>query len=180
MPTTPTQAPICLVVMGPSGVGKTTIAKALSQRLAWHFAEADDFHPQANREKMRAGIPLTDEDRQPWLDLLRDWISDQAASGQNCVITCSALKRRYRDTLRDAEARVRFVELSGTPDLVGSRIAARTHDYMPASLLSSQYATLEPLAEDEDGTRVSVERTPDAIVTETLRQLDINPASVRA
>ncbi|MBB3950970.1 gluconokinase [Aureimonas jatrophae] len=179
MPSSQPKRPVCLVVMGPSGVGKTTIAKLLSQQLGWHFAEADDFHPAANVEKMRAGVPLTDEDRWPWLRLMRDWITEQAASGENCVVTCSALKRRYRDILREAEAQVRFVELSGTPDLVGQRIAGRSHAYMPASLLTSQYATLEPLAADEDGVQASVERAPDDIVADALRRLEIHPAGAR-
>ena len=111
---------VCLVVMGPSGTGKTTTAKLLSQRLGWKFAEADEFHPKPNIDKMSAGIPLDDADRAPWLRLIRDWISDEAGMGENTVITCSALKRRYRDVLRGAEARVRFVELEAGPELVGA------------------------------------------------------------
>ena len=166
-------APSCLVVMGPSGTGKTTTAKLLSQRLGWQFAEADEFHPPANIEKMSAGIPLNDEDRAPWLALIRDWISERALMGESCVITCSALKRRYRDVLREARARVRFVQLDAPQELIATRMAARKGHYMPPSLLVSQYADFQPLQDDEDGARIPVDRAPDAVVSETLAQLDL-------
>lgn len=167
--------------MGPSGTGKTTTAKLLSQRLGWKFAEADDFHPKPNIDKMSAGIPLDDADRAPWLRLIRDWISDEAGMGENTVITCSALKRRYRDVLRGAEARVRFVELEAGPDLVAARLAERKGHYMPASLLASQFADFEPLAADEDGVRISVDKTPEAVAADALGQLELtDPAGIRA
>ncbi len=164
---------VCLVVMGPSGTGKTTTAKLLSQRLGWSFAEADEFHPPANIEKMSAGIPLNDDDRAPWLASIRDWITEEAAMGQSTVITCSALKRRYRDTLRGARARVRFVELGADQDLVAGRMAARKGHYMPPSLLASQYADFEKLQPDEDGVSVRVDKAPDAVVSDALEQLDL-------
>ncbi len=120
MPSNASKPALCLVVMGPSGTGKTTTAKLLSQRLGWKFAEADEFHPKANIDKMSAGIPLNDEDRAPWLASIRDWISDEAGMGESTVITCSALKRRYRDILRGAEARVRFVELDAPEGVIGA------------------------------------------------------------
>lgn len=163
----------CLVVMGPSGTGKTTTAKLLSQRLGWKFAEADEFHPKANIDKMSSGIPLNDADRAPWLASIRDWISDEAGLGESTVITCSALKRRYRDVLRAAEARVRFVELEADPALVQKRLDARKGHYMPPSLLASQYADFEPLGADEDGIRVSVDKTPDAVAADALERLDL-------
>ena len=163
----------CVVVMGPSGVGKTTIAELLSRRLGWSFAEADEFHPQANIDKMTAGLPLTDEDRAPWLALIRDWISAEAKAGRCSVVTCSALKRRYRDVLRGAGARVRFLELAADPELIAGRLAGRKGHYMPPSLLGSQFATLEPLAADEDGARISVVVGPEAVADQALAALGL-------
>ncbi|WP_347814895.1 gluconokinase [Aureimonas sp. SK2] len=167
--------PVCLVVMGPSGTGKTTTAKGLATRLGWVFAEADEFHPKANIDKMSAGIPLNDEDRAPWLLAIRDWVSGEAAAGRSAVITCSALKRRYRDVLRGASARVRFVELTADEAVIRERMEKRKGHYMPPSLLASQYADFEPLNDGEDGVRVSVEQTPDAVVADALRQLGLDP-----
>ncbi len=167
---------VCVVVMGPSGVGKTTTAQGLADRLGWTFAEADRFHPKANIDKMSAGVPLDDEDRAPWLALIRDWISKTAGAGEDMVITCSALKRRYRDVLRSAQARVRFVELGADPALVEDRLSRRTGHYMPASLLATQFAALEPLEDDEDGVRVDVAAGPDAVVDSALAALGLAPA----
>lgn len=163
----------CLVVMGPSGTGKTTTAKLLSQRLGWAFAEGDEFHPPANIAKMSAGTPLDDDDRAPWLGLIRDWITEEAAMGRSTVITCSALKRRYRDTLRGASARVRFVQLDIAQATVAGRLAERRGHYMPPSLLDSQFAAFEPLEADEDGVHVSVDKTPEAVAAEALERLDL-------
>lgn len=168
--------PVCLVVMGPSGTGKTTTAKGLAARLGWRFAEADEFHPKANIDKMSAGIPLNDEDRAPWLVAIRDWVSGEGAAGRSTVITCSALKRRYRDVLRGAAARVRFVELNGDEALIRERMEKRKGHYMPPSLLASQYADFEPLQPDEDGVRVPVEAAPEAVVDDALSQLSLGPA----
>lgn len=171
-----------IVVMGPSGVGKTTVAQMLAERLDWTFAEADEFHPKANIDKMSAGIPLTDEDRWPWLDLLRDWMTDHATRGESTVVTCSALKKVYRDKLRESGARVRFLELVATRELVMSRLPKRQGHYMPVSLLDSQFETLEPLTEDEDGVKVSVESDPEQIVDEALSALRLTapPSAARA
>ncbi|MGQ4275326.1 gluconokinase [Terrihabitans sp. B22-R8] len=166
---------LCLVVMGPSGVGKTTIAQILAERLGWISAEADEFHPPANIEKMSAGIPLNDEDRAPWLVLIRDWVSEQARAGQSSVITCSALKRRYRDVLRQADAHVRFVELIASPALVEARMAKRVGHYMPVSLLASQFSALEELGDDEDGVKIDVGVPPYVVVANALQALGLGP-----
>jgi len=157
-----------IVVMGVSGCGKSTVARRLSERLGWPMAEGDDFHPPENKAKMAAGTPLTDEDRIPWLETLRDWI-DSAPS--RAIITCSALKRSYRDILRSARGRVRFLHLDGSPQVLGQRMAARKGHFMPAALLISQLETLERLEQDEDGTVVDIDRTTEEIVDLALERL---------
>jgi gluconokinase len=124
--------------MGVSGCGKTTIAGGLAARLGYAFAEGDDFHPDANVAKMARGEPLTDADRAPWLESLAAWISAQDASGRSTVLACSALKRRYRDTLRSGAPDLHLVHLSGARELLANRLAERRGHYMPASLLDSQ------------------------------------------
>ena len=164
---------ICIVVMGPSGVGKTTIAQMLATRLGWDFAEADEFHPKANIDKMSKGIPLDDDDRWPWLRLLRDWISGEKGKGRDAVVTCSALKRSYRDVLREAGCSVRFLELTADTALIEDRLSRRTGHYMPPSLLASQFQALEPLGADENGVRVSVALPPEDIVETALSELGL-------
>ncbi|MCD0443403.1 gluconokinase [Glycomyces sp. A-F 0318] len=166
MPTT------CLVVMGVSGSGKSTIAALLADHLDWPMAEADEFHPESNIAKMESGVPLTDADRGPWLRRLRDWIGERAASGQSTVVTCSALKRAYRDLLREAETRVLFVHLAGSRELIAGRLSGRSGHFMPPSLLDSQFADLEPLGEDEDGIAVEVTATPEEITNAVIAALD--------
>ena len=156
--------PPTIVVMGVSGVGKTTVARLLAERLALPYAEADDFHPPANIAKMSAGIPLDDEDRAPWLRALGGWLGERAEAGTGGVVTCSALKRHYRDTLRAACPGAYFLHLSGGHELVGDRLAHRTGHFMPTSLLSSQYATLEPLQTDEQGAVLDVGPAPEQLV----------------
>ena len=151
--------------MGVSGSGKTTVARQLAERLGWSFAEADEFHPPQNVAKMASGVPLDDADRWPWLADLRDWLDARAAAGQDVVLTFSALKRAYRDVLRSAAPRVRFVHLSADRAVLAERMGLRSGHYMPASLLDSQLAALEPLADDEDGVVVDV----DAPVPEVVR-----------
>lgn len=157
-----------LVVMGVSGTGKSTAALLLAERLGRPMVEGDDLHPAANVEAMRAGRALTDADRGPWLRAIRDAMS---AAGGPTVVTCSSLRRSYRDLLRTAHGRVRFVHLVVPPEELQRRLAVRTGHFMPATLLASQLATLEPLGPDEDGVDVPVAGPPDAIVDEALRLL---------
>lgn len=167
-----TPPPTCVVVMGVSGSGKSTIANLLADRLGWTMAEADKFHPAANIDKMTAGIPLTDVDRTPWLVAIREWVDRRGALGENTVVTCSALKRSYRDVLRQAAVRVRFVHLHGTTDVVAGRLGKRSGHFMPPSLLGSQFGDLETLRTDEDGVVVDVRDTPRRIVECALTALD--------
>lgn len=163
--------PDAVVVMGVSGSGKSTVALRLSNRLDWPFVEADDLHPTANVIKMAAGTPLTDADREPWLALVRDRIDELAC---DVVVTCSALRRSYRDVLRSGRARVRFVHLAGEADLLGTRIGARTDHFMPASLLTSQIDTLEPLEPDEEGVVLDVALRPAQLVDAALAGLGLS------
>ena len=133
-----------LVVMGVAGCGKSTVAEELARRLGWELAEGDDFHPEANIAKMSSGTPLTDEDRWPWLDLIAEWTAEQDGAGKNTVVTCSALRRIYRDRLRNAPGRTLFVHLVGSPELLEHRLSSRSGHFMPPTLLPSQLATLEP------------------------------------
>jgi gluconokinase len=135
-----------VVVMGVSGCGKTAVGSRLAQRLGARFIDADDLHPPANVEKMRAGIALDDADRAPWLALLNARLREAAAAGEPVVLACSALKQRYRDRLGAGVPALRFVHLAGSRELIAARLAARKHRYMPASLLDSQFAALEPPA----------------------------------
>lgn len=154
-----------IVVMGVSGCGKSSVGEALSARLAVPYRDGDDLHPPANVEKMRAGVPLTDEDRWPWLDRVAEVLRAQAP----VIVGCSALKRRYRDWIRQAGA-VTFVYLEGSRDLIASRMAARKGHYMPPSLLDSQFAALEPPGPDE-AIAVSIDQPLSAIVDEVLRKI---------
>jgi carbohydrate kinase (thermoresistant glucokinase family) len=142
-------AAIVLVVMGVSGVGKTTLGEALAERLGWTFKEGDELHPAANVAKMKAGHPLTDADREPWLDAIAAWIDARLAAAQSGVITCSALKRAYRDRLDRARPQVRFVFIQLDEAATAERIASRKGHFMPPALLASQFADLEPPTPDE-------------------------------
>jgi gluconokinase len=160
-----TQPATHLIVMGVAGCGKSTVGTALAARLGVPFAEGDDFHSEEARAKMAAGIPLTDADRWPWLDRLVAWMDRRRSTGS--VVSCSALRRAYRDRLRAASNPVTFYELDADPDVLRGRMAQRVGHYMPVALLESQLATLEPLAADEgvrlDGTR-PLESLVDAIL----------------
>jgi gluconokinase len=163
-----------IVVMGVAGSGKTTIAALLAQNLGWKQTEADDLHSPENVAKMAAGIPLTDSDRAPWLRRICQRI-DKTEGNQ--VVTCSALRRSYRDILRNANARVRFLHLHGSPETLAARIGARTDHFMPASMLTSQMETLEPLAADENGVIIDIDGTPTEIVQRALLALDLRPST---
>lgn len=171
-----TQQPRFVIVMGVSGSGKTTVASALAERLGWIYAEGDDFHPEVNVEKMTRGDALNDADRWPWLRSVRDWMDERERAGTSAVITCSALKRTYRDLLRQGREGVQFCEIGVSEDELKKRLAERKGHYMPASLLSSQLAALEPLQEDEPGVRVQAGATPAEVVTEALIQLGLGSA----
>ncbi|WP_062213313.1 gluconokinase [Streptomyces sp. NBRC 109706] len=160
-----------VVVMGVSGVGKTTVARPLAGRLGVPFAEADDFHSEANVAKMSSGVPLTDDDRLPWLRSIGVWLGERARTGERGVVTCSALKRKYRDLLRAADPDVFFLHLSGSTELVGERIERRTDHFMPPSLLRTQLAALEPLADDERGLVLDVAPGPERLVTMAVEAL---------
>ncbi len=155
------RAPSPIVVMGVSGSGKSTVGSALAQRLRVQFVDADTLHPPASIAKMAAGEPLDDDDRRPWLDVVGEWLAGHRAGG---VASCSALKRTYRDRLRAHCPRVEFLHLSGSPELIGGRVAARTGHFMPAALLRSQFEALEPLGADESGVTVDVGRDVEAII----------------
>ncbi|MEU9143822.1 gluconokinase [Streptomyces sp. NPDC048349] len=161
-----------IVVMGVAGTGKTTVGRLLAAALALPYAEGDAFHPAANVAKMSAGIPLDDADRRPWLDAVGEWIGARAGrGGGGGVVAASALKRSYRDRLRAAAPGAVFVHLTGARALVQRRMAARTGHFMPASLLDSQFAALEPLQEDELGFVVDVSGSPEDITERALAAL---------
>lgn len=168
--------PAVVVVMGVSGSGKSTVASLLAGRLGWEFEDGDDFHPPANVEKMQAGHPLTDEDRWPWLAAIAAWIDRLRAEGRHGVVTCSALKRAYREILVGDRPDVRLVYLKGDRELIGRRMAARHGHFMPTSLLDSQFRTLEEPAPDENPLVVSIGATPQAIVAEIGEALSGRPA----
>ncbi|MCH0565538.1 MULTISPECIES: gluconokinase [unclassified Streptomyces] len=153
--------PHVVVVMGVAGTGKTTVGPLLAARLGVPYAEGDDFHPAANIARMSAGIPLTDEDRWPWLDAVGAWAEGRAGLGG--VVSCSALKRSYRDRLRAAAPGLVFVHLTGDRALIADRMAHRRGHFMPTALLDSQFAALQPLQADEAGVDVDVEGGPDQI-----------------
>jgi gluconokinase len=154
-----------IVVMGVSGSGKSTVGAALAQRLRVPIADADDFHPAANIAKMTAGHALNDDDRRPWLDSIGQWLAAHRNGG---VMSCSALKYAYRDQLRRHCPGVEFLHLVGTPEVIGRRQASRPGHFMPASLLASQFETLEPLLADEHGVDVDVDQDIDSIVENYL------------
>jgi gluconokinase len=165
-----------VVVMGVSGCGKSTVAQGIAQALGLHFVEGDGLHPLGNVQRMAAGTPLTDADRHGWLQAVASELSDTAAHGTGVVVSCSALKRAYRDQLRAAAPDTRFVYLHGTPELLHQRMHERTGHYMPPSLLQSQLATLEPPGPDEAPIAIDIQWPPAAIVAEAARQLRENPA----
>jgi gluconokinase len=159
---------VVVVLMGVSGTGKTEVGTRLAQALGGTFVEGDDYHPRANVEKMRSGVPLDDADRQPWLETLAREIGGWLDAGRTVVLACSALKQRYRDILKAGRPGVRFVHLKGDADLIRARFQGRRGHYMPASLLDSQLAALEKPA---DAITVGIEAPPDAIVAAIRKAL---------
>jgi gluconokinase len=169
-----TSAPI-LVVMGVAGTGKSTVAGLLAERLNWEFQEGDALHPPANVAKMSSGIPLTDEDRWPWLDAIAAWIKGKSQRGEPGILTCSALKRSYRDRLRGPN--VIFVFLNGSREVIAARMASRADHFMPPALLKSQLATLEPPTAEENVLEINLAAAPEEEVAEVLRALEGRIAS---
>ncbi|MCX4702056.1 gluconokinase [Streptomyces sp. NBC_01352] len=167
------RTPHVVVVMGVAGTGKTTIGPLLAARLDVPYAEGDDFHPQANIDKMSAGTPLGDADRWPWLDAIGAWAHERAGLGG--VVSCSALKRSYRDRLRAAAPGVVFVHLAGDRKLIEDRMTHRQGHFMPTALLDSQFATLQPLQADEAGVAVDVSGSPEEITERAAEALSVLP-----
>jgi gluconokinase len=163
--------PAVLIVMGVSGSGKSTIGTLLAMRLQWEFEDGDWFHPAANVDKMHRGIPLTDEDRWPWLAAIAEWIDKTRASGGHGVIACSALKRRYRSVLIGDRKDVRLVYLKGDEALIARRFATRHEHFMPLSLLHSQFEALEEPGPDESPITISIEPAPREVVSRILSAL---------
>jgi carbohydrate kinase (thermoresistant glucokinase family) len=173
----PTDAPFegarLVVVMGVSSSGKTTVGKLIAERLHAPFLEGDDYHPPANIKKMSAGIPLTDEDRWPWLDAMGKGLHDTAEASGLAVGACSALKRSYRDRLVKASGEpIVFVYLDGSYEEIDRRMKARKHHFMPESLLRSQFATLEPPGKDENAITVPIAATPEIVTDAAMAKLE--------
>lgn len=161
-----------LVIMGVSGSGKTTIAQGLSRKLGWQYQEGDALHPPSNVAKMSSGTPLTDADRLPWLHKIAARIEEWRAAGVSGVVTCSALKRSYRDIIAGNRPDVVVVYPKGSQALIAGRMAERKGHFMPASLLDSQFRILEEPSPDENAITVDIERAPDAIVDEIVRRVE--------
>ena len=161
-----------IVLMGVSGAGKSTVGRIVAERLNCPFRDADSFHPKANIEKMASGHPLTDDDRWPWLHAIADWIGEHRAAGTLCVVTCSALKRAYRDIITNTQSKdVRLVYLKGDYGVIDARLLARKGHFMPPALLQSQFDALEQPAADEHALTVSIDATPEEIAARVLKQL---------
>lgn len=165
------QAPV-LVFMGVAGTGKSTVAAMLAGRLGWTFEEGDDLHPAANVAKMASGHPLDDDDRWPWLDRIAEWIDERIAAGEPGIITCSALKRSYRDVLR--RETVTFVHFAGERELILERMMRRQGHFMPTALLDSQFEALQPLDADEKSIEVDIDATPQEQTAEIATRLRLH------
>jgi gluconokinase len=164
------QQSIRWVVMGVSGCGKSTVGQALATANGVHFVEGDQYHPPANVAKMSAGQPLNDDDRADWLLVLQAQVHAARLRGEGLVISCSSLKRRYRDLLRQGDPALRFAHLNGPKELIAARMQARVGHYMPTSLLDSQFRDLEPLQPDEAGITLDIETPPTDLVTQIREQ----------
>lgn len=179
------RSPVAIVVMGVQGTGKTTVGHLLAERIGATFIDGDDLHPQANKEKMGSGHPLDDVDRLPWLLTIADVMAAEHAAGRSVVVACSALKRWYREVIRNGVESTCFVHLAGERDLLAERLSHRNHEFMPPTLLDSQFETLQPLAPWEYGFPESVVPSPEAIVTDIVLRLDrggdkgpVNPGAI--
>ena len=172
---TPVPRPVVLVLMGVSGCGKTTVARILAGRLGWSFEEGDVLHPSSNVEKMKSGHPLTDEDRAPWLEKVARWIGERLDAGGNGIITCSALKRSYRELLNRRGSGVVFVFLAGSKETIAARLAARPGHFMPPRLLDSQFGDLEEPTSDEPVVRVDIGPAPEVIADRVMERLGLTP-----
>lgn len=161
-----------LVVMGVQGCGKSTAGQAVAARLGMPFLDGDDLHPVSNKEKMASGHPLTDADREPWLRAIGREIAAGLEQGTAVVVACSALKRQYRDLIRSFAPETQFVHLEGSRELIAERLTRRDHEYMPATLLDSQFETLEPLGEDEAGIRLEITLSLDEIAAAAAEAFD--------
>lgn len=160
-----------IVLMGVSGSGKTTVGKVLAEQLGWTFVDSDDYHSAANVEKMHRGVPLTDEDRRPWLAALRRLVDDACGRGENIVLACSALKHAYQDYLeRNEPACVHYVHLRGSEELIRKRLAGRQGHFMNPALLHSQFETLEP---PTDAIAVDITPPPEVIATQIREKLGL-------
>lgn len=167
-----TQHPV-LVLMGVSGSGKSTVAGILAGALRWDLQEGDDLHPESNVEKMASGVPLTDEDRWPWLDVIAEWIREHTSQGEPGIVTCSALKRSYRDVLtKGSEGNVVFVHLAGTRERISGRLNVRMDHFMPSTLLDTQMTTLEPIQSDEHAIVVDVGPPPATVAATIIEELE--------
>lgn len=165
---------VAIVVMGVSGAGKTTVAKLLAQRLDRQLLEGDDFHPASNIDKMSRGVPLDDNDRAPWLRAIAARIDEARGAGHRLVVTCSALKRSYRDMLADGHDDVMFVHLKGGKALIGERLKTRAGHFMPPGLLDSQFAALQEPTADENAVTIGIEGAPEHIVADILGKLKVD------
>lgn len=169
--------PQVLVVMGVSGCGKSTVAALLAGRYGWPFEEGDSLHPQSNVDKMHAGHPLTDDDRKPWLEKVALWIETELDEGRNGVITCSALKRSYRNILNRRGHGVLFVYLHGDFATIAARLAVRQGHFMPPALLQSQFDSLEEPQPDEPAIRVEIGPPPEHLVQSVIDELKLQGGS---
>lgn len=170
----PRATPVVLVVMGVSGCGKSTVAALLAGRLGWAFEEGDLLHPQSNIDKMAAGHPLDDSDRKPWLEKVAEWVERQLDAGENGIITCSALKRSYREVINRRGSEIIFVYLAGSRELIAARLVSRHGHFMPPALLDSQFAALEAPTPDEPTIRVDVGPAPAVIARHILEMLALS------
>jgi gluconokinase len=168
-----------LVLMGVAGSGQSSLLAELAKRLNWPALEGDAVHPEANVARMAAGIPLTDADRAPWLEAIASWIGDRERHRESSLVTCSALRRAYRDTLRRGHPSVWFIHLVAPEAVIEQRIEDRVGHYMPASLLRSQLDTLEPLESDEPGTTLPTTSTPAELADRIIDLLRLEPSAVR-